>query len=111
MSEWEKKPAIAGEYGGCLSCGPRPSIFPPDGLIAVGFGCAVLQRGRDVVYDEQSVSDESADYMTSAEAEKLAEADPDHDWQIILYGPLSGRVYQRHGPGEWVLIEQDQGFA
>ncbi len=40
-----------------------------------------------------------------------AAADPDHDWRIVLNGPLSGRTYQRHAAGEWALIEQNQGFA
>ena len=46
-----------------------------------------------------------------AQAEAMAAADPDHDWQIALEGPLSGRTYQRHGPNEWALVEQNQGFA
>ena len=49
--------------------------------------------------------------MTGSKAEELAAADPDHDWRIVLYGPLSGRTYQRHATGEWVLIEQSMGFA
>jgi hypothetical protein len=48
---------------------------------------------------------------TTAQAEKVAKADPDHDWRIVLYGPLHGEVYQRHAPGEWVLVEKNKGFA
>lgn len=109
MTEWTKQPAIQGTVGGCLICGPRPSVFPPDGVIAVGFGSAALTRDGEVIYDEAEAENEK--YMTGAEAEQIAAADPDHDWQISLYGPLSGRTYQRHGPGEWALIEQNRGVA
>lgn len=110
MSEWTKQPAIEGKMGGCLNCGVRPSFFPADGVIAVGFGYAALHRDGDVVWAESPETEED-DLMTGARAEALAAADPDHDWQIVLHGPLSGRTYQRHGPNEWALIEQNQGFA
>jgi hypothetical protein len=78
--------------------------------IAVGFGMAALTRDGSLVWEEHS--DESwDDLMTGAQAEELAAADPDHDWQITLQGPLSGRTYQRHAPGQWALIEQNPGFA
>lgn len=114
MSNWKKEPAIEGELGGCLNCGVRPSIFPPDGLIAVGFGYAGLHKDHKVVYAEAQsaeADDDREDYMTGAEAEALAAADPDHDWRIVLESPLSGREYQRHGENQWVLISQNQGFA
>lgn len=50
-------------------------------------------------------------YWDVEEVEKLAARDPDHDWQIVLLGPLHGEVYQRHGVGEWCLIEKNEGFA
>lgn len=106
---FEKKPAIVGTYGGCLNCGPRPSFFPMTGVIAVGFGSATLSKDGQVIYEEGDR--EFEDCMTGEQAEALAAADPDHDWRIELYGPLSGRSYQRHGAGEWALIEQNEGFA
>lgn len=106
---FEKKPAIIGTFGGCLNCGPRPSFFPADGQIAVGFGMAALMKNGRTVWSEDQMEDQ--DPMTGAQAEEMAAKDPDHDWRIILEGPLSGRTYQRHGPNEWALIEQNQGFA
>jgi len=91
-----------------MNCGPRPSIFPMDGYVAVGFGYAGIHRDGDVVWQEQNNSE---DWMTGEKAEAMAAADPDHDWRIVLDGPLSGRTYQRHAPGEWALIEQNMGFA
>lgn len=45
-----------------------------------------------------------------AQAERVAKRDPDHDWRIVLYGPLHGEVYQRQD-GEWLLVEKNEGFA
>ncbi len=106
---WKKLPAIEGKHGGCLNCGVRPSTFEPTMHIAVGFGSAVLTKdGRTVWEEDQTGETEPID---GAEAERRAARDPDHDWRITLDGPLSGRTYQRHGPGLWVLVEQNMGFA
>lgn len=51
------------------------------------------------------------DYWTVSRVERLARQDPDHDWRIVLLGPLHGEVYQRHGRNQWVLVESNQGFA
>lgn len=52
-----------------------------------------------------------AEYWEVSDAEKAAAADPEHDWRIVLFGPLHGEVYQRHGPEEWNLVEKNEGFA
>lgn len=107
---WTKLPPIEAHYGGCLNCGPRPAQFPLEGVIAVGFGYAALHKDWAPVWSEdEAVSDNSM--MTGADAEALAAQDPDHDWRIVLHGPLSGRTYQRHGLGKWMLAEKNDGFA
>lgn len=97
---------------GCLTCelnGVVYVTFPPDGIICVGFGASgVTKDGREVLNGEDETRE---NYLTGADAEKLAAADPDHDWRIYLHGPLSGREYQRQGDAGWVLIAQDEGFA
>lgn len=108
---WEKLQPIEGGYGGCLHCGYQHEILPMEAVIAVGFGAAYLTRDNDCIYDEQDVPKRRADYMTVEEAEKLAAADPDHDWRISLVAPLSERHYQRQGDKHWVLYEKGQGFA
>ena len=106
-----KLPAIEGGPHPCLCCGVIASKFHPQSQIAVGFGAAYLSCNGAQVYDESQVED-GGDYMTGAQAEEMAaKHDPDNDWRIVIYGPLSGRTYQRHAPGEWVLIEQNPGFA
>lgn len=110
----------------CEANGAIPITFPPDGLIAVGFGYAGVTRdGREVLREPDSPDIYDADgellpedqwppepeYPTGADAEALAAADPDHDWRIHIEGPLSGRTYQRQGEAGWVLVEQNEGFA
>jgi hypothetical protein len=100
---------------GCLICeanGALPIKFHPESIIAVGFGSARLMKGNECVYDEQQDAGEDCENaMTGAQAEALAAADPDHDWRIVLFAPLDGRTYQRQGENNWVLIEQNEGFA
>lgn len=108
---WKKLPAIKGRQQPCLHAGVAESLFPPDGLIAVGFGSAALTCDNRLVYDEPSEPKSDDEYMTGAQAEALAAKDPDHDWRISLQGAMSGREYQRHEPSRWVLVHQDQGFA
>lgn len=108
---WKKEPETEGKHGGCLNCEPRPSFFQPDWVIGVGFGYAGLHRDGEPVWTEPNEPESDDEYMTGAKAEELAAADPDHDWRIVMDGPLSGRTYQRHAAGEWALIEQNQGFA
>jgi hypothetical protein len=116
ITEEERKPH------GCLVCecaGAKPLSFPLDGVIAVGFGFAACTKDGAIVLEEPQLRfdendepiDEEDEYPTGADAEKLAAADPDHDWRIQLDGPMSGRTYQRQGEGKWVLVEQNEGFA
>ncbi len=113
--EWEKRPALDGRPNPCLCCPPIPSTLPLKAIIAVGFGDAHASCGGRVVYREPTSHVEAdvpqVEYWNVWKVEKLAAADPDHDWQIVLFGPLHGEVYQRHGKREWSLIEKNQGFA
>ena len=62
------------------------------------------------VYSEGSLDDD-AEFWTVADVEKLAAADPDHDWRIAFHAPLYSAVYQRQGDAAWVLVEKGHGFA
>lgn len=78
-------------------------------LIAVGFGSAYVTCDGLVVLDgERPPTDE---FVTFSDAEALAIADPDHDWLVVLHGPLHGETYQRQGAEQWVLIATNEGFA
>lgn len=110
---WEKMPALtpgdAGLRSGCLTCGPQPCAIPMDATIAVGFGDAGVTKDGVSVWSE--AADPDVDYWTAQDAEDEALKDPDHDWRIYFYGPLSESEYQRHSAGQWVLVKKGMGFA
>ena len=109
--ELELKPAIkGGQYPRCLCCSPTLGQLCKEKRIAVGFGCAALTKDGDYVWAETHDM-ELSDCMTVEQADEIAASDPDHDWRILLHSPLRGRVYQRHGEMQWMLIEEDKGFA
>jgi hypothetical protein len=109
---WERKPALENAGGvGCLCCGTPTVMFPAEGWIAVGFGSAGVTKDGKEVYSEPNDFDDEDEIWTGADAEKAALADPDHDWRIYKYAPLYEAVYQRHGDGQWVLVERGDGFA
>lgn len=109
---WEKQSPIKKDdlHIGCLTCSSAALEAPMNMVIAVGFGSAMVFKGKEIIYDEHRCEREE-DYMTVADVEKLAIADPDHDWRIEKIGPLHGETFQRHAPGKWVCIESNQGFA
>ena len=105
---WTRVKPIKGKIRGCFH-NPVYNEAPPYMLIAVGFGEARVTKDGKTVYKEPTEYDER-DIWTTEDAEKLASADPDHDWRIVLYAPLYGRTFQRQD-GHWLLIEENRGFA
>ena len=106
----ELLPAIeGGQLSPCSCCGPRKSQLCAESRIAVGFGMAALTKDGECVWMEHNHKWDEC--MTVAQAEELAAADPEHDWRIVLHGPLRGSTYQRHGEMQWMLVEKNQGFA
>jgi hypothetical protein len=107
---WVKEPPIVdGKTVGCLNCGYKPEVAHMEMRIAVGFGAAQLRKDDKIIWSEGNK--EYEDCLTVADAEKIAAADPDHDWRIELYAALSEAVYQRHEANKWVLIKTGMGFA
>lgn len=110
--KWQKLPPLDGRANPCGCCPPIPAKAHMEKIIAVGFGSADVTRDGEVVLDGERAYQTGADDLVSfAHAEGLAAADPDHDWRVTLFGPLHGEVYQRQGPGEWVLVGKNEGFA
>lgn len=107
---WAKEPAIVGKQQPCLHAGVAESLFPPDGYIGVGFGFAGITCDGSTIWSENE-QDGGVEEMHGKDAEVMAAADTDHDWRIVLEGPLSARTYQRHDKDRWVLISQGDGFA
>lgn len=114
MSWTKVEPFTGTKHHGCLNCGGTEDIAPMEMVIGVGFGAAYALRDEDRVYDESAVMHGGGDFddlATLQTIEDMAASDPDHDWRVVLHGPLRGRTYQRHDVGKWVLIESNQGFA
>lgn len=103
-SLWDCLPPITGKaYCGC-GCGLRTSHAAMTDIPHPGFGGVSFSKGDEGV----GALDEGA---TFADYEKIAAADPDHDWRIYINGPLADYTYQRQGEATWALVEQGQGFA
>lgn len=114
--DWKKEPAIKSGGPACLCCGTPTDIFPMDGIVGVGFGYAAVTKDGAEAYTEDTGYYEEGEepeitYWTGQDAENAALSDPDHDWRIVKHAPLYSAVYQRHGVGQWVLIERGEGFA
>ncbi|MBU3949552.1 MAG: hypothetical protein KJ882_05105 [Proteobacteria bacterium] len=94
----------------CPLCGFKHTILPLEETIAVGFGNALLTKNSECIYSEIDARC-CNDYLTVAQAEELADADPNQDWRIHLIAPFSELHYQRQGKRHWVLYEKREGFA
>jgi len=86
-------------------------IASMDMLISVGFGVAIVTKDDEEIYREALDVETPDDVWTTADAEKLAAADPDHDWRITLVAQSYEKEYQRQGKDRWVLISSGLGFA
>lgn len=114
MSTWEKLPPVPvkDSHRGCLNCPPVTVVADLDMLVAVGFGIAQVRRDGDVVYSEPvNWDDESYEAKPLRYFEEMAQQDPDHDWRVLLFAPLSEREYQRQETESWVLVRSGLGFA
>ena len=112
---FEKLPPYKGTaHQGCLNC-PRPTkTLKMNRRIAVGFGFAGVIKDNEIIWSEPLGYDITTEYNnlpTLMTFENMARKDPDHDWRVIMDGPLHGETYQRHGINEWVMVESNRGFA
>lgn len=110
---WQKLPAVEGSVA-CFTCGAGArSDLPMERPICVGFGAAGYTKDGQCVWDEgmSPTIDDPDDAPTVGDVEKLALADPDHDWRIYFEAPLYSAEYQRQAEGVWVLVRKGEGFA
>lgn len=109
---WHQAPLEGKDiHKGCACCSTACQLAPMDMIIAVGFGIATATKDEQIVYSEPHDAESEDDYMTVEQLEALAAADPEHDWRIVKHGPMHGETFQRQGPGKWVCIESNEGFA
>lgn len=86
-------------------CPPPPyKVLDLRTPLSVGFGFVCITKDGETVWrgDDERV--------WLRRFERMAKADPDHDWRCRFYGPLSEDTYQRTPEG-WVHIERKEGFA
>jgi hypothetical protein len=81
----------------------------PEATIGVGIGYAALTRDGETVYEEDHTGER--DLMTVAQAERLAQREPDRDWRIHLVAQLEDRHYRRERAGRWVIYERGYGMS
>jgi hypothetical protein len=100
-------PPVETVHRGCLNCPPKPRKLNLNAYVHPGFGLVRVTRDdRTVLYDVHGEVP-----RPGRRAENLARKNPHCDWRLTIDGPLSGAVYQRHGPAEWVMVESLRGFA
>ena len=108
---WVKLEPITPKAMGCVNCGTLIQQAPMDMMIAVGFGDASVTRDGETIYSELDCEKYNEKLWAVQDAENEAMKDPDHDWRIVLFSPLRGRTFQRQGVENWVLVEENMGFA
>jgi hypothetical protein len=84
-------------------------VLSLESVIGVGHGYAALTRDGEPVFEENGK--EFDELITVADADRLAGADPQHDWKIHLVAFLDDRHYQREGEGRWVLVRRGYGLS
>ena len=80
-------------------------------IICTGFGDARVTKDGKPVYDGEQDWRDGNDPKRVGDIERIAVDDPDHDWRIVMNGPLHGGTYQRQGEKNWVCVESNRGFA
>lgn len=89
----------------CLNCGPSPLALSMKARLAVGFGSVTVTRDGEEVWSGDDLEKRLSFF------EWRASRDPDHDWRVCFYGPLSELEYQRQGKKFWPLVRKGDGFA
>lgn len=85
------------------------TILAPEAIVAVGVGYAAVTRDGVPMYEAQYGELEHA--MSVREAERMAAAEPEHDWRIHLVGPLDERHYRRSADGRWTIYRRGYGLS
>ena len=80
-----------------------------DALLLPGLGCARVSKNGEAVIELQGLAGEHA--MTVGDAERLALAEPEHEWSIHVVNLLDDRRYRREGAGLWKLYARGYGLS
>lgn len=93
----------------CETRNPLGSVLALDHVIGVGFGRAEVCCNGESVLDGEGY--EREDWLTVAEAEEAAKANPLGRWTIEIDAPLWSAKWERQGPERWVCVDAGEGFA
>lgn len=78
-------------------------------LLLPGIGCASVSKNGEPVIELQGLAGD--DPFTAGDAERIALAEPEHEWCIHMVGLLDERHYRREGPGLWRLYARGYGLS
>jgi hypothetical protein len=81
----------------------------PDALLLRGLGCARVSKNGEPVIEIEGLAGEHA--MTVGEVERLALAEPEHEWCIHIVNLLDDRHYRREGTGVWKMYARGYGLS
>ena len=77
--------------------------------LATGLGSVYVTRDGKTVWE---ITDPAPkDPPTVNDIERMVRFDQEHCWQIVFNEALSLRIYERQGPGLWILVLEGEGFA
>lgn len=83
---FEKLPAVEGSVA-CQTCGcGARSDLEMERSIGVGFGSAGYSKDGETLW--QKGGEEFDELPTVQQVERMAQADPNHDWRIFFFAPL-----------------------
>lgn len=100
---------LAREYLRYCARHDRTAELPHDAVIGVGLGHASITCDGNPVFEETG---QPVDELpTAADAERVARAEPHHDWCIHLVSLLEARHYRRQADGRWMLYERGYGLS
>ena len=91
----------------CLCCPSNTETLHMDTVLHEGY---CITKGGETHYTAD-FNTEWDDCKKLSEIEKDALKEPDAEWQAHLNMALRSGAWQRHGKGEWCLIESGIGYA
>ena len=93
---------------GNRNCSDKPRLAA-NALLLPGLGCARLSKDGETVLELQAL--DGVQSVSVNDAERLALAEPEHDWCIHMVGLLEDRHYRREGAGLWRLYARGYGLS
>jgi len=99
-----------------VQCAPSASRYRGDrlrlaleALLLPGPGLTRLSKNGETVIELQGLA--PVDSVSVNDAERLALAEPQHEWCIHIVSLLDDRRYRREGPGLWRLFARGYGLS